>query len=368
MINNFYWLDIDWNNSEQTPTEKYQQFIRWAGNARGANPNAFDKITEWILEDANWTVDKLAENEKILMQGIITQFKKQTVQIRTWLKELEPHGVVNEAVWGALDVFEEELSGQPHDKKRLGEAVKRMFDDFVAMQNRDLRKQIAGDRTGPAGTDSVEFFGYINHLKNCDAAVQWALFMPQMVADQQKGFAIASFEYKTMPEMCFIGWECDDSTATSDGRNWLFDILDDLSEYKSGHDYDVVLIHHYGKGVDVDDGHAFWGRFFKKNTPVPNGFISFEFIPHFDDTPGLPFGSQFAFATFKGDNDSLHKEEGFDANAMYDVTRNTMLGQNITIPYPEKYWIAEVFLNGHRETSSAYMFSADYEAITGHGK
>lgn len=88
--------------------------------------------------------------------------------------------------------------------------------------------------------------------------------------------------------------------------------------------------------------------------------MSFDFVPHFDDKPGLPFGSQFAFATFKGPDTSIHKEDGFDCNAMYDVTRNTMLGQNVNIPYPEKYWTAEVFLDGHAAPSTAYMFSADF--------
>lgn len=360
MINNFYWADIDWQ-SEQSPAEKYQQFIQWAENARGQNPHAFDQITEWLLKDSEWTNDKLDKNEQILMHGIIARFKIQTKQFRVWLKELEPHGVVNEAVWNALNDFEQELSGNPHDIKRLGEPVAKMFADFSAMRDRRLREQIAGDKTGPLGADSVETFGYINHLKNGDASVQWALFMPQMVANQQQGFSIESFEYKTMPPMRFIGRECDDSTAAAEGRQWIFDILDSLRENKSGHDYDVVLTHHYGKGVDIDDGHAFWGRFFKAGTPVPNGFVSFDFIPHFDDTPGLPFGSKFAFATFKGDKEAICKEEGFDVNAMYDVTRNTMLGQNVTIPYPEKYWTAEVFLNGHTAPSTAYMFSADFE-------
>jgi hypothetical protein len=62
LLDNFYWSDIDWQ-AEQAPAEKYQQFIHWAGNARGKNPNAFDKITEWILDDAEWTGDKLTGRE-----------------------------------------------------------------------------------------------------------------------------------------------------------------------------------------------------------------------------------------------------------------------------------------------------------------
>jgi hypothetical protein len=284
---------------------------------------------------------------------------------------LEPHGVVNEAVWSALDVFEEELSGKPHDKKRLGEPVSKMFSDFSAMQDRGLREQIAGDKTGPFGTDSVETFGYINHLKNCDAGVQWALFMPQMVADQQKGFSVSSFEYKTMPAMRLIGKEVEwnnEKDGWDSDIDSIFRTLDTLTGYKSGFDYDICFMHHYGKGVDVERLHNFLGRFMKTDCPVPDGFSHLDFIPNFDDTPGLPYGSQFAFATFEGDIEAMHMSEGYDSDAMYDVTRNIMLGQNVTIPYPEKYWTAEVFLDGHAALSSAYMFSADYEAVTGYGK
>ncbi len=63
MLNNFYWSDINWQ-AEQSPAEKYQQFIRWAMNARGQNPNAFDQVTEWILDDDEWTSDKLDKMRK----------------------------------------------------------------------------------------------------------------------------------------------------------------------------------------------------------------------------------------------------------------------------------------------------------------
>ena len=53
----------------------------------------------------------------------------------------------------------------------------------------------------------------------------------------------------------------------------------------------------------------------------------------------------------------MHKREGYDSDAMYDVTRNIILGQGITIPYPEIYWTAEVFLYGCDNHSTAYMFS-----------
>jgi hypothetical protein len=55
----------------------------------------------------------------------------------------------------------------------------------------------------------------------------------------------------------------------------------------------------------------------------------------------------------------MHKREGYDCDAMYDVTRNIILGQGVQIPYPDKYWTAEVFLDGCDNYSTAYMFSAE---------
>lgn len=105
--------------------------------------------------------------------------------------------------------------------------------------------------------------------------------------------------------------------------------------------------------------HGFWGRFMKADTPVPEGFLYFDFLPFNDGKAGPPFISQFAYATFSGDMDAMHKCEGYDCDAMYDVTRNIMLGQGVPIPYPDKYWTAEVFLNGCDKYSTAYMFSAE---------
>ncbi|GHU78270.1 hypothetical protein AGMMS49992_28510 [Clostridia bacterium] len=355
MLNNFYWSDIDWQ-SEQSPQEKYQQFIRWAGHARGKNPNAFDQVTEWILDDAEWTADKFAQNRDILMNGLIARFKDQTIQLRAWLKELEPHGVVNEAIWELLDKFERQLSGDTLSE--FQEAVTAMFSDFSVMQDREIRKQIAGERTGPAGVDTVKLWGYINELKGCDASVQWALFMPQVVKLQQNGFEMSSFELKKLPAMRFIGKERYEGN-TDEWRHEIVTTLDGMTGNKSGFDYDILLGHHYGLGVDVGQWHGFWGRFMKADTPVPEGFVSFDFIPESDGKSGLPFMSQFAYATFSGDMAAIHRTEGYDVDAMYDVTRNTMLGANIPIPYPHKYWTAEVFLDGCNKWSTAYMFSAE---------
>ncbi len=361
LFNDFYlvdWNDIDGEKGDTlTSAEKYNRIVSWAGKARGQNPGVFDALTEWILDDSQWSDEKLAENEQILMQGVLARFKEQNAQLRACLKELEPSGVVNAAVFKALDRFDDELSGISHDE-RLRETVAGVFADFSVMRERSVREKIAGNKTGPTGTDSVDLFGYINYLKDCDAGVQWALFMPDMVKRQQKGFKVDSFEYRKMAAMRFIGREGDD-LDDMEVRKKLFRTLDAMDDHKSDFDHDVLFMHHYGLGVDVGQWHGVWGRFMKADTPVPEGFLHFDFVPQSNGKAGPPFLSQFAYAAFSGDNDAMHKREGYDSDAMYDVTRNIILGQGVNIPYPDKYWTAEVFLDGCDKYSTAYLFSVE---------
>ena len=359
----FCWMNFNTKNAETlSDNEKYQLVIDWASKARGQNPNVFDSVSEWLLDDNEWTEDKLIKNKQTLMQGILARFKEQNDQLRAFLKSIKNPDYVNAAVWKALDEFDDELSGHSHDNC-LKEAVEQIFSDFSVIRERSVREKIAGGKTGSAGVNTVDFFGYINRLENLDAGVQWALFMPQMVERQQNGFKLESFEYKRMPPMRFIGKECiDHDPADMRWEKELFSVLDTLTDYKSGLDYDVLLMHHYGKGVDVENCHAFWGRFMTADTPVPEGFIYVDFIPQRDINSfvsGPPYFSQFAYSSFSGDMQAMHKREGYDCDAMYDITRNIMLGQGINIPYPDKYWTAEVFVNGFENYSTAYMFSAE---------
>jgi len=360
LIDDFYWDDTNSDiNGKLTDAERYNRIVSWAGKARGQNPEVFDTLTEWVLDDSEWDEEKLAENEQILMHGVIARFKEQNVRLRSYLKELEPSGLVNTTVFKALDRFDSVLAGVLNEEHpHLREIVAKVFTDFSVMKERGVRKLIAGNKTGPTGTGSVEIFGYINYLKDCDAGVQWALFMPDMVEKQQKGFRMDSFEYKKMPAMRFIGREGDD-LENIEVRKKLFNTLDAMNEYKSDIDYDVLFMHHYGLCVDVGQWHGFWGRFMKADTPVPEGFVYFDLVPHNDGKEGLPFCSQFAYSTFSGDIDAMHSREGFDSDAMYDVTRNKILSQDVNIPYPLKYWTAEVFLDGCENHSTAYMFSVE---------
>lgn len=116
LIDEFYWNDIEGQRDEKlTDAEKYRRIVSWAAKARGQNPGVFDALTEWVLDDSQWSEEKLAENKQILVQGVFARFKEQNAQLRVYLSELEPSGMVNAAVFKALDRFDDELSGAIHE-------------------------------------------------------------------------------------------------------------------------------------------------------------------------------------------------------------------------------------------------------------
>lgn len=65
ITNAFCWLDVNGqHDGNQTDTMHYQTLANWAARARGQNPNAFDLLIEWILDDSAWRDEKLSVNEK----------------------------------------------------------------------------------------------------------------------------------------------------------------------------------------------------------------------------------------------------------------------------------------------------------------
>ncbi|MCL2665459.1 MAG: hypothetical protein FWE82_07595 [Defluviitaleaceae bacterium] len=354
----FDWSEVE-KQKDLSPADRYKKITLWAGKARGRNPKVFDALCDWFMNDAEWTEDKLAENEKIFLHGVLARFKEQNARLRAYLKELEPSGAVNPPVFAALDAFDKALDGDAPEE--IGCTVKRMLSDFSCMSEHEARKKIGGEKTGASGTDVVSDYGFCGHIKNLDASVQWTLFMPDWSKQQQQGFQVDSFEYKTIPSARFIGKETGDHESM-EWRKDLFCALDAMTEYRSGFDHDLMFCHHYGKGVNQERWHGFWGRFMKADAPVPEGFSHWDLVPNDTDAPYLTFRSQFAFAKFTGDLQAMHKTEGYDSDAMYDVTRNIILGQGVTIPYPEIYWTAEVFLNGACDDwSTAFLFSVVYD-------
>ena len=358
----FYWYEAEGGGVDLSPEERYRHMVDWAGQARGKNPDAFDAVTAWLLEGERWSREEMAANRRLLMERILGRFEEQCRQLRTELTELTelvPSGLVNMAVFDTLDRFEEELTGATRADE-LKEAVGKVFTDFSTIKNREIRESFAGGITGHEGTDTVEIFGYINLLKDCDAGVQWALFMPDVVKQQQNGFRMVRFEYRKLPAMRFVGVEKDFSLDAPELQE-LQNTLDTIEEegYRSEFPCDVILMHHYGRGVDVEHCHVLWGRFLAADAPVPQGYAYVDFVPDNDGKSGMPYLSQFAYAEFAGDMDAMHGRDGFDCDAMYDVTRNTILAQNVMIPYPAKYWTAEVCLEGFRKGSTAYLFSVE---------
>lgn len=355
LIDGFCWLDdAPPPEAGLTDAQRYARLGDWALAARGRNPLAFDALSAWAADDETWGADALAENRRLL-EGVLARFSAQNARLRAEIAGL-PDGMVNPVLPPALDRFDRELSGRPEDP-RLARAAARVFGDFAAMGDPEVRAVIAGGLTGPEGTATVPCYGYLNSLKDCDAQVQWALFMPDVVARQQQGFQVAQFAYRELPAMRFVGREGEE-LADPEARRALFAALDGLSAYASGLDHDMLLMHHYGLGVDVGPWHGMWGRFLRADAPVPEGFMAIDFVPASDGRPGPPYVSQFAWAEFTGDPEAMHRREGYDSDAMYDVTRNIMLGQGVLIPYPDKYWTCEVFQDGWDQPSRSYLFSA----------
>ncbi len=341
LINAFHFADWDsfddGRNRELTAEEKYNKIVKWAGEARGQNPTIFDKLSEWILDDSEWTEDKLAENEQILTQGVFSRFKDQNAKLRAYLKELEPSGVVNIVIFKALDRFDEELSGKPADK-RLREVVARVFSDFSTLRERSVRKKIAGYPTNSMHATDI---GYINYLKDCDAAVQWALFMPEVVKKHGHKINRDSFEYIEIGKVRFIGKEFvkNPEIHVAHPEEALPELIEMLPEYGTEITALCHLEHHNGGAVNVNQCNMM-GYFCKAATPVPNGYDYYD-VP--TDHAG--------YAVYSSNN--------FDGNyfdAAYEFTRDQILGDNVCIPYPQAYWTAEVYLQGFSEGGSPHRF------------
>lgn len=360
LSDSFCWYETCADGESGSCEERYQRIVDWAARARGVNPDAFDEVTKWLLESGDWSQAELDQNRTLLMEGILGRFSEQCRCLRKELRTLEASGLVNMAVFDALDGLEEELSGRTR-MEDMKETVEKVFSDFSSIKTREIREKFAGGITGHTGTDTVKVYGYINCLKDCDASVQWTLFMPDAVKQQQNGFRIERFAYKKLPALRFIGQERD-FAGDARGLEELQHTLNAMEEYRSGFDYDAILLHHYGRGVDVEQCHALWGRFMAMDAPVPDGYVYVDFLPDNDGKPGMPYLSQFAFAEFAGDMDSMHRQEGFDCDAMYDVTRNTILAQNVMIPYPDKYWTAEIYPQGYQKGCTAYLFSVEKDS------
>lgn len=325
--------------------------FRWERNTKGyaapampdgkeiyLNGRAFDEMAKWLLDDAQWQNPAPGGGEEqFLMPAGLRLLGYYRAQLLDYLRKLDAQhpGVVHKPVFSALERITAALPAAA-----VLETVDPALKDFSAMRDRATREKVAH---------------FVRMLGSYDDSVQWTLFMPGSVKDAQKGFKVESFEYLSMPAMRFLGFEGEEYKDVQK-RLEAMRKLDAMTEHKSGFDYDILFIHHRGLSADNPTS-CVWGRFMKAGAPVPERFLSIDFVP--DEVPGAgpPYLSRFAFAKFVGDVDAMYAREGYESYAIYDITRNIVLGDGVNIPYPEKYWTAEVYLDGCDKPDTAYLFS-----------
>jgi len=322
----------------------YGHSVKFNGQEIFINQYAFDEMIRWLKDDEIWQNPNENGKEQFLKQCGLLLFDHYRYQLYEYLKKLDAKypNVVNAPVFGVLEEIGKRIPGAHTSDLWLHEAVDPVLSDFSAMKDKNIRNKV---------------ISYINMLKEFDNSVQWTLFMPDMVKSQQNGFKVDNFEYRKYSAMRFIGFEGEEYSDIN-LRVEKMNVLAAMTDYKSEFDYDILFMHHYGLEVN-NPWHGVWGRFMKAGTPIPDGYIGFDFVEHTETGAGFPFLSEFAYAVFSGDMDKMHQREGYDSDAMYDVTRNIILGDGVCIPYPEKYWSAEVFLNGCDKYSTGYLFSVD---------
>jgi AraC-like DNA-binding protein len=343
----------------------YKQLVDWAGWFRTARSKpvtangvtyplgeaAYAAMCRWLLDDEEW--QELSTHESFLKQSGLLLAGYYRSNLFSYMKRLNAQypGVVNPPALLELERMNKHFPGSEVGDLWLNDCVDPAITDFSMLRDHAVREKVER---------------YVSQISEIDNCLQWTLFMPDFVRKQvgDTGITLEAFAYRTLPAMRFIGVE-----GAFDRRGEIMRVLDVMPQYASGFDYDVILMHHYGHKVDEEKWHGFMGRFMSADTPVPDGFVSFDFVPDDQGTPYLTFKSQFAFALYAGSEEALHKRAGFDSDAMYDITRNIILGEDVIIPYPETYWTAEVLF--HRHDGSEYnpenLYQGDNNAGRVHG-
>lgn len=161
-----------------------------------------------------------------------------------------------------------------------------------------------------------------------------------------------SFEYIRLGKVRFIGID-----AWRTGEEWdvmwkrsgdFMPALDALAaDYGTDIKLECSMMHHNGHEVDSEN-HFLAGRFFKADTPVPDGYDYYD-VP-------TEYAAYAVYTTGRYDG---------PLDAAYYTTRDKILADGVGIPYPQAYWHAEVYTDGRPHDGNyrfAYMFSADEKA------
>ena len=190
--------------------------------------------------------------------------------------------------------------------------------------------------------------------------IQGGFNMSRITMENEEGKKLVceSFEYRTLGKLRFIGID-----AWRTGEEWdalwarsgdFMTKLDGLmSEYAADLRYDCAFMHHNGNEVDTEN-HYLAGRFFKEDTPVPEGYDYYD-VPT----------EEAAYAIY-----NVNKYDG-DIGLAYYFTRDQILSEGVKkIPYPKSYWHAAVYTDGRPKDWHAsppkenalrfgYMFSVE---------
>ena len=173
--------------------------------------------------------------------------------------------------------------------------------------------------------------------------------VPNVPLWDDKGFKMESLEYHEYPAMRFVG--------VSDGNPMPWEeidaVLDTMTKYHSEFNYPVFLWHWNGLTTDVQPFIGVFGRFMKADTPVPEGFVSVDFVTENDSKAGPPYLSRFAIAVFSGDMKAMHCDTKGQMQALHSVLGKD--GQDVM--YPDKFFVGEVFFNGPNDWSTGFLSS-----------
>lgn len=141
----------------------------------------------------------------------------------------------------------------------------------------------------------------------------------------------SKFEYLKLPALRFIGidaWRTKEDWSDMWRRKDEFmPQLDEMQDRISKDmPYICAFMHHDDGEVDVVNRFLI-GRFFEIDTTVPQGYDYHDIK-----------SQTVAYAVF----DNMTEDKLWQR---YEVTRDTILNDSITIPYPVGYWHAEVYFD-----------------------
>lgn len=189
--------------------------------------------------------------------------------------------------------------------------------------------------------------------------IQGGFNLSRKIMENDQGIRLIreKFEYRHVGKLRFIGinLKLNPGISFQETIDKIAPLLEPLMlEYASEITDYCFLEHYQGQFINEDYLTRVTGRFFKAGTPVPKdtdfkNINGFDGLYYFDiPTENIGLGIYSGDESFGGDT--------FDA---YVFTRDQILSDGITIPFPESYWTAVQFIEGEPKKGKyrfGYMF------------